>query len=181
MPSSVDRDSEAGGLFTVDPVSGVIRTRAVLNHEDRSIYRLQVAATDAGFPPRQTVRVLRVEVLDVNDNRGTFTSSSLVFQVSRPSWSCGPALIFAIYCLPRPAPPVTSCSCAAVHWVHSSQVVDAPCLHCASARDSDRAAGPFPASLPLTDQPAAAAIPSFYFDRLIVPLLSSHLLLSLLF
>lgn len=65
----------------MDPVSGVMRTRAVLNHEERAIFRLQVSATDSGSPPRQTIRVLRVEVLDVNDNRSTFTSSSLVFQV----------------------------------------------------------------------------------------------------
>lgn len=54
----------------------------VLDHEERAIYRLAVAATDAGKPPKQTVRLLRVEVLDLNDNRPTFTSSSLVFSVS---------------------------------------------------------------------------------------------------
>ncbi|XP_069675157.1 protein dachsous-like isoform X2 [Periplaneta americana] len=75
------RDSDGYGVFTVDPVSGLIRTRAVLDHEDRAIYRLGVAATDSGKPPRQTVRLLRVEVLDLNDNRPTFTSSSLVFRV----------------------------------------------------------------------------------------------------
>lgn len=76
------RDSDGYGVFAVDPVSGLVRTRAVLDHEDRTIYRLAVAATDSGKPPRQTVRLLRVEVLDLNDNRPTFTSSSLVFRVS---------------------------------------------------------------------------------------------------
>lgn len=75
------RDSDGYGMFTIDPVSGVIRTRLVLDHEERAIYRLAVAATDSGKPPRQTVRLLRVEVLDLNDNRPTFTSSSLVFNV----------------------------------------------------------------------------------------------------
>ena len=75
------RDSDGYGVFTVDPVSGFVRTRTVLDHEDRAIYRLAVAATDSGKPPRQAVRLLRVEVLDVNDNRPTFTSSSLVFRV----------------------------------------------------------------------------------------------------
>lgn len=55
----------------------------VLDHEERSIYRLTVAATDGGHPPRQTVRQLKVEVLDLNDNRPTFTSSSLSFKVSK--------------------------------------------------------------------------------------------------
>jgi len=76
------RDSDGHGLFSIDPSSGVIRTRVVLDHEERSIYRLGVAASDGGSPPRETVRMLRVEVLDLNDNRPTFTSSSLVFRVS---------------------------------------------------------------------------------------------------
>nr|ALL98470.1 dachsous Ex isoform [Drosophila melanogaster] len=75
------RDSDGHGLFSIDPTSGVIRTRVVLDHEERSIYRLGVAASDGGNPPRETVRMLRVEVLDLNDNRPTFTSSSLVFRV----------------------------------------------------------------------------------------------------
>lgn len=76
------RDSDGHGLFSIDPSTGVIRTRVVLDHEERSIYRLGVAASDGGSPPRETVRMLRVEVLDLNDNRPTFTSSSLVFRVS---------------------------------------------------------------------------------------------------
>ncbi|KAH8260153.1 hypothetical protein KR026_003918, partial [Drosophila bipectinata] len=75
------RDSDGHGLFSIDPKTGMIRTRVVLDHEERSIYRLGVAATDGGSPPRETVRILRVEVLDLNDNRPTFTSSSLVFRV----------------------------------------------------------------------------------------------------
>nr|CAD7262840.1 unnamed protein product [Timema shepardi] len=74
------RDSDGHGVFTVDALSGVVRTTTVLDHEDRAIYRLAVAATDGGDPPQQTVRLLRVEVLDLNDNRPTFTSSSLVFR-----------------------------------------------------------------------------------------------------
>ncbi|XP_018787095.1 PREDICTED: protein dachsous isoform X1 [Bactrocera latifrons] len=75
------RDSDGYGLFNIDAVTGVIRTRVVLDHEDRSIYRLAVAATDGGNPPKQSIRLLRVEVLDLNDNRPTFTSSSLAFRV----------------------------------------------------------------------------------------------------
>lgn len=76
------RDSDGYGMFSIDPVSGLIRTRISLDHEERTIYRLAVAATDSGKPPKQTVRLLRIEVLDLNDNRPTFTSSSLVFRVS---------------------------------------------------------------------------------------------------
>lgn len=76
------RDSDGHGRFSIDANTGVIRTRVMLDHEERSIYRLAVAATDGGNPPKQTLRMLRVEVLDLNDNRPTFTSSSLVFRVS---------------------------------------------------------------------------------------------------
>lgn len=76
------RDSDGFGIFSIDPTSGLIKTRVSLDHEERTIYRLAVAATDSGKPPKQTVRLLRIEVLDLNDNRPTFTSSSLVFRVS---------------------------------------------------------------------------------------------------
>lgn len=77
------RDSDGYEVFSIDPVTGVIRTKESLDHEERSIYRLAVAATDGGRPkPKQSVRLLRVEILDLNDNRPTFTSSSLVFRVS---------------------------------------------------------------------------------------------------
>ncbi|CAG9785812.1 unnamed protein product [Diatraea saccharalis] len=76
-----ERDMDGYGVFVIDSITGVIKTSTVLDHEERSIYRLTVAATDGGKPPRQTVRQLKVEVLDLNDNRPTFTSSSLSFKV----------------------------------------------------------------------------------------------------
>lgn len=76
------RDSDGYEMFSIDPATGLIRTKVLLDHEERTIYRLAVAATDGGQPPKQTVRLLRVEVLNLNDNRPTFTSSSLVFRVS---------------------------------------------------------------------------------------------------
>ncbi|XP_013178590.1 PREDICTED: protein dachsous [Papilio xuthus] len=76
-----ERDMDGYGVFVIDSNTGVIKTSTVLDHEERSIYRLTVAATDSGLPPRQTVRQLKVEVLDLNDNRPTFTSSSLSFKV----------------------------------------------------------------------------------------------------
>ncbi|XP_050541407.1 protein dachsous [Daktulosphaira vitifoliae] len=79
------RDSDGNGEFFIDRISGIIRTKVSLDHEEKSMYRLSVAATDNGYPPKQTIRMLRVEVLDLNDNRPTFTSSSLVFQVKEDS------------------------------------------------------------------------------------------------
>lgn len=76
-----DRDSDGYNVFTIDPITGMIRTKAVLDHEERNVYRLSVRASDAGRPPRHSVRALRVEVLALADNRPTFTSSSLTFNV----------------------------------------------------------------------------------------------------
>ncbi|XP_018368826.1 PREDICTED: protein dachsous [Trachymyrmex cornetzi] len=76
-----DRDSDGYNVFTIDPITGMIRTKAVLDHEERNVYRVSVRATDAGHPPRHSERVLRVEVLALADNRPTFTSSSLTFNV----------------------------------------------------------------------------------------------------
>ncbi|XP_020287734.1 protein dachsous isoform X2 [Pseudomyrmex gracilis] len=76
-----DRDSDGYNVFTIDPITGMIRTKAVLDHEERNVYRVSVKATDAGHPPRHSVRALRVEVLALADNRPTFTSSSLTFNV----------------------------------------------------------------------------------------------------
>lgn len=77
-----DRDSDGYNVFTVDPITGMIRTKAVLDHEERNVYRVSVKATDAGRPPRHSIRALRVEVLALADNRPTFSSSSLTFNVS---------------------------------------------------------------------------------------------------
>lgn len=76
------RETDSYGVFTIDPLTGIVRTKSVLDHEERSVYRIAVAAADNGVPPKQTVRVLRIEVLGINDNRPTFSSSSLFFKVS---------------------------------------------------------------------------------------------------
>lgn len=79
----IGRETDSYGVFTIDPLTGIVRTKSVLDHEERSVYRIAVAAADNGVPPKQTVRVLRIEVLGINDNRPTFSSSSLFFKVSR--------------------------------------------------------------------------------------------------
>lgn len=74
-------NSDGFNVFSIDPISGVVKTRKVLDHEERSIFRLAIVATDGGKPPRQTIKNLKVEILNLNDNRPTFTSSSLIFKV----------------------------------------------------------------------------------------------------
>ncbi|CAG9763030.1 unnamed protein product [Ceutorhynchus assimilis] len=78
---SLLKDSDGQETFAIHPITGLIRTKLVLDHEEKTIYRIGVVAIDGGNPSKQTVRMLRVEVLDLNDNRPTFTSSSLTFIV----------------------------------------------------------------------------------------------------
>lgn len=75
------RDSDGFNLFAIDPITGILKTRVSFDREDRSIYRLAISATDGGKPPKQTVRLLRVEIIDLNDIRPTFTSSNLVYKI----------------------------------------------------------------------------------------------------
>ncbi|XP_071648094.1 protein dachsous [Temnothorax longispinosus] len=74
-------DSDGYNVFTIDPITGMIRTKAMLDHEECKEYRVSVRAADAGHPPRHSERVLQIEVLALADNRPTFTSSSLTFNV----------------------------------------------------------------------------------------------------
>lgn len=45
---SIGRDSDGYGygMFSIDPVTGLIRTRVSLDHEEHTIYRLAVAASE---------------------------------------------------------------------------------------------------------------------------------------
>lgn len=40
-----DSDGYGYGMFSIDPVTGLIRTRVSLDHEEHTIYRLAVAAS----------------------------------------------------------------------------------------------------------------------------------------
>ena len=74
-------DARALEAFTIDATSGVIRTRVVLDHENRALWRVRVRAQDGGSPPLYTIAELTIEVLDLNDNRPTFSASATIFQV----------------------------------------------------------------------------------------------------
>ncbi|CAH1396738.1 unnamed protein product [Nezara viridula] len=74
------RDADGWRVFSIDPVTGILRTRVPLEAGEREVYRVRVAATDTGNPPRQSVRTLSVEVLALYDHRPTFSSSSLTFK-----------------------------------------------------------------------------------------------------
>lgn len=55
--------------FTIDPPNtGIVRTDIILDREIRDSYRLEIEALDGGYPPLSTRCILRIQVIDVNDN-----------------------------------------------------------------------------------------------------------------
>ncbi|XP_037090674.1 protein dachsous-like, partial [Pollicipes pollicipes] len=78
-------DAGVDGAFSIDSVTGVISTTRVLDHEAKAVYRLEVVARDGGAPARQASQPLTINVLDLNDNSPTFTTSSLSFTVRENS------------------------------------------------------------------------------------------------
>lgn len=73
----LDKHSVAGEEleFEIDPASGLISTTTVLDREKRDNYTLVVVAYDMGVPPQEAHQVLRVVVLDVDDNDPEFERS----------------------------------------------------------------------------------------------------------
>ena len=67
--------------FTVDAVSGVIRTKRPLDREAKEYYDLMVEAYDAGIPEMTAVVKVGITVLDINDNPPFFPNDTMVFNL----------------------------------------------------------------------------------------------------
>uniref|UniRef100_A0A3B4E9G9 FAT atypical cadherin 1a n=1 Tax=Pygocentrus nattereri TaxID=42514 RepID=A0A3B4E9G9_PYGNA len=61
-------DGSGLGVFTIDEVTGVIRTQEILDRETTSHYWLTVYATDQGVVPLSSSVEVYINVQDVNDN-----------------------------------------------------------------------------------------------------------------
>lgn len=61
-------ESDGDGIFTVDKLSGTIRTAKELNFEQRQVHSLVVKVRDKGSPPLFSETNVIVEVVDVNEN-----------------------------------------------------------------------------------------------------------------
>ena len=66
------RDGPSSYLFQVDPTSGTLSTCQRLDRERANTHLLSVAAYDGGMPSRSSSVIVRVSVLDVNDNPPLF-------------------------------------------------------------------------------------------------------------
>uniref|UniRef100_UPI00398F8DED protocadherin-10-like n=1 Tax=Pristiophorus japonicus TaxID=55135 RepID=UPI00398F8DED len=80
-------------LFNINPISGDIRVKGILDFEDTSTYDIYVEAKDRGFHPLSTHCTVQVNVKDVNDNAPNFTLNS-VAKVVREDASTGTLIAF---------------------------------------------------------------------------------------
>lgn len=62
-------------FFEMDPLSGVIVTKQVLDHEKSNHFQLRVRATDHGTAPLSSEALVHINVTDVNDNPPDFVAS----------------------------------------------------------------------------------------------------------
>ncbi|CAG5076306.1 Similar to kug: Fat-like cadherin-related tumor suppressor homolog (Drosophila melanogaster) [Cotesia congregata] len=71
--------------FEIDPFTGLIKTKQVLDYETmKREYILSVRASDWGLPyRRQTEMQLRVKLRDINDNRPQFEKINCIVRLSR--------------------------------------------------------------------------------------------------
>ncbi|XP_032042137.1 protocadherin-23 [Aythya fuligula] len=54
--------------FLIDSARGILATNTILNRENTSSYRLFVQAADKGNPRLSATSIVRIEVVDINDN-----------------------------------------------------------------------------------------------------------------
>ncbi|XP_048086719.1 protocadherin Fat 4 [Alosa alosa] len=74
-------DGNKDNSFSINRVTGAIRTTKPLDREKAAQYALRVKATDRGSPPKSTAVKVLINVLDVNDNAPRF---SKIFSASVP-------------------------------------------------------------------------------------------------
>lgn len=61
-----------GAAFIIDRVSGDIRSNITLDREAKAFYEFHVLARDGGKPENTAQALVRIDILDVNDNPPKF-------------------------------------------------------------------------------------------------------------
>lgn len=56
----------------LDPMTGLITTTKQLDRETKSTYKIIIEVSDNGQPPQSATRVLRIQVLDIDDHKPRF-------------------------------------------------------------------------------------------------------------
>ncbi|XP_072333668.1 protocadherin-16-like [Scyliorhinus torazame] len=88
---ATDRDQGSNGLlryggvvgnsFSIDAVTGAIRTRRVMDREEQRFYQVTVYAKDGGSPPNIATVTVSIRIKDENDNRPMFEKDVYELQV----------------------------------------------------------------------------------------------------
>ncbi|XP_078579310.1 cadherin-23-like isoform X3 [Branchiostoma floridae x Branchiostoma japonicum] len=78
--------------FRIDSTTGVIYTLDQLDYEDAWRFSLTIIAQDGGTPPQQTAARVRIDIVDLNDNRPIFQRDDYVGTVRENEASQTPIL-----------------------------------------------------------------------------------------
>jgi Cadherin domain len=68
----IQNDIEDAKYFKIETLSGIITTTQVLDREVKSKYNIIVEVSDQGEPPQASTRVLKINILDVDDEDPLF-------------------------------------------------------------------------------------------------------------
>lgn len=68
----IQQDIEDAKYFKIEALSGIITTTQVLDREVKDKYNIIIEVSDQGTPPQSTARVLKINVLDVDDEMPLF-------------------------------------------------------------------------------------------------------------
>lgn len=58
--------------MSTDPLTGLITTLKPLDREAKAVYKIIIEVSDSGQPPQSATRVLRINVLDIDDHQPRF-------------------------------------------------------------------------------------------------------------
>ncbi|XP_077397746.1 protocadherin-16-like [Festucalex cinctus] len=76
------QSGNAGGTFNLNPNTGSLSIFKPLDREDQEVFNLTIVAEDHGTPRRSSSQLLRVYVVDVNDEVPQFEESHYEAQIS---------------------------------------------------------------------------------------------------
>ncbi|XP_058654254.1 protocadherin gamma-C3-like [Onychostoma macrolepis] len=80
-----DQNPKVYEIFSLDKLTGDIRVKGDVDFEDKSIYKLDVQASDKGQPPMTTDCRVVVKIFDTNDNKPEIEVTSLSKMVPEDS------------------------------------------------------------------------------------------------
>ncbi|XP_057695677.1 protocadherin-16-like [Corythoichthys intestinalis] len=76
------QSGNTGGSFSLNPNTGSLSIFKTLDREEQEVFNLTVVAEDHGTPRHSTTQLLRVYVVDVNDEAPRFEESSYEAQIA---------------------------------------------------------------------------------------------------